>query len=240
MTSEQNKARRVLLKISGEALSGDTGFGIDPKVLSQTAEAIREIQKQGVQTALVIGGGNIFRGAALQQAGFDRVAGDQMGMLATIMNGLAMREELIRQGGSCVLMSAYGVPSITTQYSARIGRELLEQGTSVIIAGGTGAPFFTTDTAAVLRAVELQCSEVLKATKVDGVYTADPVKDPKATRFESLTFKDVIAKELKVMDLTAFALAREHNMPIRVFSMAKDGALMRAALGQKEGTLVSD
>ncbi len=163
-----------------------------------------------------------------------------MGMLATIMNGLAMREELIRQGGSCVLMSAYGVPSITTQYSARIGRELLEQGTSVIIAGGTGAPFFTTDTAAVLRAVELQCSEVLKATKVDGVYTADPVKDPKATRFESLTFKDVIAKELKVMDLTAFALAREHNMPIRVFSMAKDGALMRAALGQKEGTLVSD
>ena len=240
MTSEQNKARRVLLKISGEALSGDTSFGIDPKVLSQTAEAIREIQKQGVQTALVIGGGNIFRGAALQQAGFDRVAGDQMGMLATIMNGLAMREELIRQGGSCVLMSAYGVPSITTQYSARIGRELLEQGSSVIIAGGTGAPFFTTDTAAVLRAVELQCSEVLKATKVDGVYTADPVKDPKATRFESLTFKDVIAKELKVMDLTAFALAREHNMPIRVFSMAKDGALMRAALGQKEGTLVSD
>ena len=235
-----NKARRILLKISGEALSGEGGFGIDPQVLSNTAKAIRNVQNQGVQTVLVIGGGNIFRGAALQKAGFDRVAGDQMGMLATIMNGLAMREELKAQGGHCVLMSAYGIPSMTTQYSATLGRELLDQGHSLIVAGGTGAPFFTTDTAAVLRAIELQCSEVLKATKVDGIYTADPVKDPSATKFDKLTFDEVIQKQLEVMELTAFALAREHHMPIRVFSMNKEGAFDKAALGHNEGTVVSD
>lgn len=235
-----NKARRILLKISGEALSGEGGFGIDPQVLSNTAKAIRNVQNQGVQTVLVIGGGNIFRGAALQKAGFDRVAGDQMGMLATIMNGLAMREELKAQGGHCVLMSAYGIPSMTTQYSATLGRELLDQGHSLIVAGGTGAPFFTTDTAAVLRAIELQCSEVLKATKVDGIYTADPVKDPSATKFDKLTFDEVIQKQLEVMDLTAFALAREYHMPIRVFSMNKEGAFDKAALGHNEGTVVSD
>ena len=241
MSAEQmNKARRILLKISGEALSGEGGFGIDPQVLSNTAKAIRNVQNQGVQTVLVIGGGNIFRGAALQKAGFDRVAGDQMGMLATIMNGLAMREELKAQGGHCVLMSAYGIPSMTTQYSATLGRELLDQGHSLIVAGGTGAPFFTTDTAAVLRAIELQCSEVLKATKVDGIYTADPVKDPSATKFDKLTFDEVIQKQLEVMDLTAFALAREHHMPIRVFSMNKEGAFDKAALGHNEGTVVSD
>ena len=235
-----NKARRILLKISGEALSGEGGFGIDPQVLSNTAKAIRNVQNQGVQTVLVIGGGNIFRGAALQKAGFDRVAGDQMGMLATIMNGLAMREEVKAQGGHCVLMSAYGIPSMTTQYSVTLGRELLDQGHSLIVAGGTGAPFFTTDTAAVLRAIELQCSEVLKATKVDGIYTADPVKDPSATKFDKLTFDEVIQKQLEVMDLTAFALAREHHMPIRVFSMNKEGAFDKAALGHNEGTVVSD
>ena len=241
MSSEQtSKPRRILLKVSGEALSGDTGFGIDPKVLSATAKAIRNVQEQGVQTVLVIGGGNIFRGAALQKAGFDRVTGDQMGMLATIMNGLAMREELKAQGGKCELMSAYGVPSITTQYSAAQGRELLNNGTSLIVAGGTGAPFFTTDTAAVLRAIELQCSEGLKATKVDGIYTADPVKDHTATKFDHLTFDEVIEKQLEVMDLTAFALARDHHMPIRVFSMNKPGAFDKAALGHAEGTVVSD
>ena len=241
MSSEQtSKPRRILLKVSGEALSGDTGFGIDPKVLSATAKAIRNVQEQGVQTVLVIGGGNIFRGAALQKAGFDRVTGDQMGMLATIMNGLAMREELKAQGGKCELMSAYGVPSITTQYSAAQGRELLNNGTSLIVAGGTGAPFFTIDTAAVLRAIELQCSEVLKATKVDGIYTADPVKDHTATKFDHLTFDEVIEKQLEVMDLTAFALARDHHMPIRVFSMNKPGAFDKAALGHAEGTVVSD
>lgn len=240
MSSEQKcKTRRILLKISGEALSGDNGFGIDPSVLSNTAKAIRAVQNEGVQTVLVIGGGNIFRGAALQKAGFDRVTGDQMGMLATIMNGLAMREELKAQGGKCVLMSAYGVPSISTQYSATLGREILDSGSSLIVAGGTGNPFFTTDTAAVLRAVELQCSEVLKATKVDGVYTADPFKDKSAQKYDTLSFDEVIEKQLEVMDLTAFALARDHHMPIRVFSMGKDGAFMRAAKGESEGTLVS-
>ena len=240
MSSELKcKTRRILLKISGEALSGDNGFGIDPSVLSNTAKAIRAVQNEGVQTVLVIGGGNIFRGAALQKAGFDRVTGDQMGMLATIMNGLAMREELKAQGGKCVLMSAYGVPSISTQYSATLGREILDSGSSLIVAGGTGNPFFTTDTAAVLRAVELQCSEVLKATKVDGVYTADPFKDKSAQKYDTLSFDEVIEKQLEVMDLTAFALARDHHMPIRVFYMGKDGAFMRAAKGESEGTLVS-
>ena len=234
MSSEQkSNVRRILLKISGEALSGDGGFGIDPNVLSQTARAIREVQDKGVQTILVIGGGNIFRGAALQKAGFDRVSGDHM-------NGLAMREELKRQGGKCILMSAYGIPSITTQYSASEGRELLDKGYSLIVAGGTGAPFFTTDTAAVLRAIELQCSEVLKATKVDGIYTADPVKDKNATRFDKLTFDEVISRQLQVMDLTAFALARENHMPIRVFSMNKPGAFIKAATCEDEGTVVSD
>jgi uridylate kinase len=241
MSSEQKQnVRRILLKISGEALSGESGFGIDPKVLSATAAAIRKVQLQGVQTVLVIGGGNIFRGAALQKAGFDRVTGDQMGMLATVMNGLAMREELKAQGGSCVLMSAYGIPSITEQYSAIVGRQYLDAGTSLIVSGGTGSPFFTTDTAAVLRAIELNCSEVLKATKVDGIYSADPVRDSSAVKYDDLTFDEVISKQLEVMDLTAFALAREHHMPIRVFSMSKPGAFDRAAVGDTEGTKVHD
>ncbi len=240
MTSELSTGRRVLLKISGEALAGDQGFGIDPKILSALAKSILDVQGRGVETALVIGGGNIFRGAALQKAGFDRVAGDQMGMLATVMNGLAVREELKRQGGKAVLMSAYGIPSITEQYSASRARELLTQGVTVIASGGTGSPFFTTDTGAVLRAIEMQCSEVLKATKVDGVYSADPMKDPNAVRYDALTFDEVMSKQLKVMDLTAFALASEHSMPIRVFSMTKPGAFIAAACGENEGTVVSN
>ena len=232
--------RRILLKISGEALGGQTGFGIEPQILAQTVSQIRQVQEQGVQVALVIGGGNIFRGAALQKAGLDRVAGDQMGMLATVMNGLAMRDEITRQGGKCVLMSAYGIPSISEQYSAVKGRQALSEGNAVIVAGGTGSPFFTTDTAAVLRAIELSCNEVMKGTKVDGVYSADPMKDPTAVRYSALSFAEVLSKELQVMDLTAFALARDHNMPIRVFSMNNQGALLRAATGKDEGTLVSD
>ena len=239
MTSEQQNFRRILLKISGEALAGEQGFGIDPKILESLCASILEVQKRGVQTALVIGGGNIFRGAALQKAGFDRVAGDQMGMLATIMNGLAVREELKRQGGKAVLMSAYGIPSITEQYSATRGRQLLQEGVTVIASGGTGSPFFTTDTGAVLRAIEMQCSEVLKATKGDGIYSADPMKDPHAERYTALTYTEVMSKQLKVMDLTAFALASEHNMPIRVFSMNKENAFIRAATGENEGTVVS-
>ena len=208
MSLEQNNTHRILLKISGEALGGEAGFGIDPATLKKTAEEIRAVQQSGVQVALVIGGGNIFRGAALQKAGLDRVAGDQMGMLATVMNGLAMRDEILRQGGSCELMSACGIPQITIQYAANLGRQILNQGSVLIVAGGTGSPFFTTDTAAVLRAVELNCDEVFKGTKVDGVYSSDPVKDPTAIRYSRLTFKEVIAQELQVMDLTAFAMTR--------------------------------
>ena len=234
------KYKRILLKLSGESLMGHKQYGIDEVRLGEYAAQVKEIVEMGVQVGIVIGGGNIFRGAALQKAGLDRVAGDQMGMLATVMNGLAMRDELIRQGGKCVLMSAYGIPSISAQYSAVAGRKALEDGNVVIVAGGTGSPFFTTDTTAVLRAIELKCDEVMKGTKVDGVYTADPVKDPSAVRYTSLSFNEVLAKELQVMDLTAFVLARDHHMPIRVFSMNNEGALLRAATGKDEGTLVSD
>lgn len=239
MTSSLKSQRRILIKLSGEALGGASQFGIEPEILSAMARNIIEIKSRGVQVALVIGGGNIFRGAALQKAGMDRTVGDHMGMLATVINGLAMRDELIRQGSECVLMSAQGINSITTQYQAQNGREILERGAVLICAGGTGSPFFTTDTAAVLRAVELHCDEVLKGTKVDGVYSADPFKDPTATLYKTLTYKEVLQKELQVMDLTAFALARDHGMNIRVFNMTKDGALLNAAAGGDEGTLIS-
>ena len=239
MTSSLKSQRRILIKLSGEALGGATQFGIEPEILSAMARNIIDIKNRNVQVALVIGGGNIFRGAALQKAGMDRTVGDHMGMLATVINGLAMRDELIRQGSECVLMSAQGVDSITTQYQAQAGREILERGAVLICAGGTGSPFFTTDTAAVLRAVELHCDEVLKGTKVDGVYSADPFKDPNATLYKTLTYKEVLQKELEVMDLTAFALARDHGMNIRVFNMTKEGALLNAAAGGDEGTLIS-
>ncbi len=238
MTSVQAD-RRILIKLSGEALGGQEGRGIDPAVLAAMAGAILKIKAAGVQVALVIGGGNVFRGAALQKAGLDRTVGDQMGMLATVMNGLAMRDELIRQGGKCMLYSAHGIPSITAQYAIAEARAKLDEGFVVIVSGGTGNPFFTTDTAAILRGIELSCTEVLKGTKVDGVYSADPFKDPDAVRYSTLGFDEVIAKKLEVMDLTAFALAREQHMPIRVFSMNKPGALLRAATGEDEGTLVS-
>lgn len=238
MTSQQT--RRVLIKLSGEALGGAAGFGIEPEILQHKAEELADLTREGVQCAVVLGGGNIFRGAALQKAGLDRVVGDQMGMLATIMNGLAMKDAVQRAGVPCVLMSTYGIPSMTVQYQAVLGRELLAQGNVLIAAGGTGSPFFTTDTTAVLRAVELNCDEVFKGTKVDGIYSADPVTHPDAVLYRHLTFKEVIAQELQVMDLTAFALARDHQMPIRVFNLNKEGALRRAALGADEGTLVAD
>ncbi len=239
MTSEQKKCRRILLKLSGEALGGSAGFGIDPVILQHTAEEIAALSREGVQCALVLGGGNIFRGAALQKAGLDRVAGDHMGMLATVMNGLAMRDAVMRAGADCVLMSACGIPSITQQYQAAEGRAILSQGKVLIAAGGTGSPFFTTDTAAVLRAVELNCDEVLKGTRVDGIYDADPLTHPEAKLYRRLTYKEALVQELQVMDLTAFALARDHKMTIRVFNMNKDGALRNAALGKDEGTLVT-
>ena len=238
MATHNTATRRVLLKLSGEALGGNA-MGIEPSILAKSAKEILDIAKQGVQIAIVIGGGNIFRGAALQKAGLNRVIGDQMGMLATVINGLAMRDELIRQGGSCVLMSAYGIPSITTQYQAQLGKEIIEQGSILIVAGGTGAPLFTTDTTAVLRAVELECNEVLKGTKVDGIYDSDPMKNNDAKFIKHISFDEVIAQKLEVMDLTAFTLALENNMNIRVFNMNKEGALFKAATTGDEGSLVS-
>lgn len=234
----QEKHRRILLKLSGEVLGGDS-LGIDPSILAKIGDEIAKIQVSGVQIALVIGGGNIFRGAALQKAGLDRVAGDQMGMLATMINGLALRDELTRQGIRAVLMSPHSVPSICMQYQAVLGRDILSLGSVLILAGGTGSPLFTTDTTAVLRGVELGCDEVLKGTKVDGVYSADPVKNPNATFYPRITYEKVLEQKIEVMDLTAFTLARENNMPIRVFNMNKEGALMRAATGGDEGSLVS-
>lgn len=238
MASSHQGIKRVLLKLSGEALGGNA-MGIDPSILAKTAQEVLSIQNQGVQVAVVIGGGNVFRGAALQKAGLNRVTGDQMGMLATIINGLAMRDEIERQGGKCVLMSAYGIPSMTTQYQAVLGKEILNTNSILIVAGGTGAPLFTTDTTAVLRAVELDCDEVLKGTKVDGIYTADPVKNKDAQFIAHLTFNEVIEKKLQVMDLTAFTLALENQINIRVFNMNKEGALLRAATTGDEGSLVS-
>lgn len=240
MTSVQNKARRVLLKLSGEALGGAAGFGIEPEILQEKAQVIVDLTRRGVQCAIVLGGGNIFRGAALQKAGLDRVVGDEMGMLATIMNGLAMKDAILREGVGCVLMSTYGIPSMTVQYQAALGREILAQGQVLIASGGTGSPFFTTDTTAVLRAIELNCDEVFKGTKVDGIYDADPVTHPEAKLYKHLTYKQALVQELQVMDLTAFALARDHQMKIRVFNMNKEGALLNAALGQDEGTLVTN
>lgn len=234
------KSRRILLKISGEALGGDDGFGVNPQILKQTVEQIVEIHKANVQVALVVGGGNLFRGSELQKAGLDRVVGDQMGMLATIMNALALKDQFSRFGVDAIVMSAYGVNSITTQYQALLARSMLEQNSVLILAGGTGSPFFTTDTTAVLRAIELNCDEVLKATKVDGIYSCDPNKDPNAKRFDKLSYADVLKNEYEVMDLTAFALARDHKMPIRVFNMNKPQALFKAATSQDEGTIVID
>lgn len=240
MTERLPAGRRVLLKLSGEALAGPAGFGLDPEVLNRVAAALAGIMRHGVQPAVVIGGGNLLRGAALQARGLDRVVGDQMGMLATVMNGMALRDALRRCGVRCTQLSAHGIPSMVPQYAADRGRELLAAGECVIVSGGTGAPFFTTDTAAVLRAAELNCAVVLKATKVDGVYTADPQRDPTARRYDRLTYKEALARELKIMDLTAFALARDRHLPIRVFALADAAALERAAVADAAGTLVSD
>lgn len=229
---------RVLLKLSGEALEGGEGFGIDPEVLARTAAEIKDITAHGIEVALVIGGGNIFRGAKLAESGLDRVAGDQMGMLATVMNGLAMRDALTRIGTPTTLFSAFPITGVTTTYSAFEARKELSAGRVVILSAGTGNPFFTTDSAACLRGIEIEADAVVKGTKVDGVYSADPVKDPTATLFSELSYREVVEKELKVMDLSAFILARDHGMPILVCNMNRSGALLRAVSGEKEGTLI--
>lgn len=229
--------RRVLLKLSGEALGID-GFGIDPKVLDNMALEIGQLVGIGVQVGLVIGGGNLFRGAQLSESGLDRVTGDHMGMLATVMNALAMRDALERARIHTVVMSAIPMSGVVEHYDRRLAIRHLEQGDVVIFSAGTGNPFFTTDSAACLRGIEVEADIVLKATKVDGVYTADPMKDPSATKYERLTYDEVLEKELGVMDLTAILLARDHKMPLRVFAMADTGALRNAVVGNDEGTLI--
>ncbi|PIE00063.1 MAG: UMP kinase [Thiothrix nivea] len=229
---------RVLLKLSGEALMGQQSGGIEPKILQQVARDILDVQDTGVQVALVIGGGNLFRGAGLAAAGMDRVRGDQMGMLATVMNALAMQDTLERLGGVCKVMTALAIDQIGEPFSAHQARQYLASGSSVICAAGTGSPFFTTDTAASLRAVELEADLLLKATKVDGIYNADPVKNPAAKRYDQLSFDQAIEQQLGVMDLTAMVMCRDNKMPLRVFDMFAAGALQAIVRGESVGTLV--
>jgi uridylate kinase len=237
--SHKPKYRRILLKLSGEALVGEENFGIDPKVLNRMAQEIKELIEMGVQVGLVIGGGNLFRGAGLADAGMNRVVGDQMGMLATVMNGLAMRDALHRAFVNARLMSAIDLAGVCDTYNWAEAISLLKSGRVVIFAAGTGNPFFTTDSAACLRGIEIEADAVFKATKVDGIYSEDPEKNPDAELYSHLTYQQVLEQELKVMDLAAFTLARDHSMPIRVFNMNKPGALRNVIMGDSEGTVIN-
>ena len=239
-TTGDKKYKRILLKLSGEELMGDEGFGIDPKVLDRMALEIGQLVGIGVQVGLVIGGGNLFRGAALSAAGMERVTGDHMGMLATMMNGLAMRDALDRNNISARVMSAIPMSGVVEHYDRRTAMRYLDSGDVVIFSAGTGNPFFTTDSAACLRGIEIDAELVLKATKVDGVYSADPMKDPNATMYSHLTYDEALEKKLGVMDLTAICLCREQEMPLRVFRMSKPGALLSIVVGGDEGTLIEE
>jgi uridylate kinase len=230
--------RRILLKLSGEALMGRESYGIDPAVLGGLADEIIEVARAGVQVGVVIGGGNIFRGAGLAASGVDRVTGDHMGMLATVMNCLAMQDALEKRGTVARTMSAIKINEVCEDYIRRRAIRHLEKGRVVLFGAGTGNPFFTTDSAAALRAVEVGADLLLKATKVDGVYSADPKKDLSATRYERLSYEDVIQRNLGVMDTAAIALCRDHNMPLRIYNMTSRGDLMRLMCGDQIGTLV--
>lgn len=230
--------KRILLKLSGEALQGEDGFGIDPAILDRMAVEIKELVEMGVEVGVVLGGGNLFRGAKLAKAGMNRVVGDHMGMLATVMNGLAMRDSLFRADVNAKLMSAFQLNGICDTYNWSEAIKMLREKRVVIFSAGTGSPFFTTDSAACLRGIEIEANVVLKATKVDGVYDKDPAKHNDAQLFNSLSYAEVIDKELQVMDLAAFTLARDHGMPIRVFNMGKPGALRQVILGEEEGTTI--
>lgn len=240
MSSATNdkKYKRILLKLSGEALQGSGNFGIDPRVLDRMALEIGQLVGIGIQVGLVIGGGNLFRGAELSAAGLDRVTGDQMGMLATTMNALAMRDALERSNIPTTAMSAIPMSGVVDRYDRRSALRCLEQGDVVIFSAGTGNPFFTTDSAAALRAIEIDAELMIKATKVDGVYDSDPMKNPDAVKYDTLTYDDVLDGKLGVMDLTAICLCRDHNMPVRVFEMDKVGALVNIVVGGNEGTLI--
>jgi len=236
--AKDRKYKRILLKLSGEELMGDGDFGIDPKVLDKMALEIGQLVGIGVQVGLVIGGGNLFRGKALSEAGLDRVVGDHMGMLATVMNALAMRDALERANISSRVMSAIPMSGVVDHYDRRHALKCLNAGEVLIFSAGTGNPFFTTDSAAALRGIEIDADLMLKATKVDGVYTADPMKDPDAQLYTELTYDEVLEKKLGVMDLTSICLVRDHGLPVRVFRMSKAGALLNIIVGGSEGTLI--
>ena len=230
--------RRILLKLSGEALMGEGDYGIDPGTILRIAGEIHDLAEQGVEIGLVIGGGNIFRGAGLAQGGIDRVTGDHMGMLATVMNALAMQDALEKLGSQCRVMSALKINQVSEDYIRRRAVRHLEKGRIVLFAAGTGNPFFTTDSAASLRAIEIGAEIMLKATKVDGVYDSDPMKNPDAVRYESLSYDEAIVKKLGVMDTTALVLCRDQNVPVRVFNLFEPGNLLRVVQGDAIGTLV--
>ena len=232
------KYKRILLKLSGEALMGEMDYGIDPKVIDRLAREVVDVQRAGIQIGVVIGGGNIFRGAGLAEAGMDRVTGDQMGMLATVMNALAIQDALEKRGGFARVMSAIKINEVCEDYIRRRAIRHIEKGRIAVFAAGTGNPFFTTDSAAALRAIEIGAEVMLKATKVDGVYTADPKKDKNAKRYEHLTYDEVIERKLNVMDTAAIALCRDHGMPMRIYDMGREGDLMRILQGKNIGTLV--
>ena len=231
--------KRVLVKLSGEALMGEGDYGIDPSVIKRIALELQELIGMGVHVAVVIGGGNIFRGAGLARAGMDRVTGDHMGMLATVMNSLAMQDAIEALGMQARVMSAIRINQVCEDYIRRRAVRHLEKGRVVIFAAGTGNPFFTTDTAASLRAIEINADLLMKATKVNGVYTADPVKDPKATRYSRLTFDKVLTDRLNVMDATAIVMCRDNRLPLRVFNLNNAGDLPRVVRGEDVGTLVT-
>jgi len=230
--------KRILLKLSGEALMGEDAFGINRVTIERIVGEIAEVTRMGVQVAVVIGGGNIFRGVAGGSAGMDRATADYMGMLATVMNALALADAMNHQGLIARVMSAIGIEQVVEPYVRPKALQYLEEGKVVVFAAGTGNPFFTTDTAAALRGAEIGAELVLKATKVDGVYTADPKKDPRATRYAKLSFDEAMSRNLGIMDATAFALCRDQKLPVKVFSIFKPGALKNVALGADEGTLV--
>lgn len=231
--------RRILVKLSGEALQGDQSSGIDPQKLNQLSAEIKEVVGLGVQVAMVVGGGNLIRGADFfATAGIERVTADQMGMLATVINGLSLRDALDKQAIPVKVMSAIAVPGVVDFYNCRTAKEALQQGQVVIFVGGTSNPLVTTDSAAALRGIEIKADIILKATKVDGVFAADPIKNPKAERYVSLTYDEVLEQRLGVMDLNAILLCRDHKIPLRVFNMNKQGALQRIMMGDDVGTLI--
>ncbi|NKI25535.1 UMP kinase [Arenibacter sp. 6A1] len=231
--------KRILLKLSGEALMGDKQYGIDPQRLSEYADEIQAVVNKGIEVAIVIGGGNIFRGLSGASEGMDRVQGDHMGMLATVINGLALQSALEVKGVQTRLQSAIMINEVAEPFIRRRAMRHLEKGRVVIFGGGTGNPYFTTDSAAVLRAIEIEADVILKGTRVDGIYTSDPEKDKTATKFDTISFKDVLTKGLKVMDTTAFTLSQENELPIVVFDMNKKGNLMKLVSGENIGTVVN-